>query len=124
LYVEDDKANIDVCASLLQMLGHEVTTAENGKECLAALEKGCFDIVLMDIQMPVMNGEEALLEIRQREVVSSYHQRVIALTAYSLQGDRERLLSAGFDDYVSKPIEFKELMSAMKRVMDMTCSVS
>jgi signal transduction histidine kinase/ActR/RegA family two-component response regulator len=124
LYVEDDKANIDVCASLLQMLGHEVTTAENGKECLAALEKGCFDIVLMDIQMPVMNGEEALLEIRQREVVSSSHQRVIALTAYSLQGDRERLLSAGFDDYVSKPIEFKELMSAMKRVMDMTCSVS
>jgi PAS domain S-box-containing protein len=117
LYVEDDKTNIYFGTSLLKKLGHDVTTAENGKKCLAALEQGSFDIVLLDIQMPVMNGEEALLEIRRRELVSSSHQRVIALTAYSLQGDRERFLTTGFDEYISKPIEIKELISAMKRVM-------
>jgi CheY-like chemotaxis protein len=120
LYVEDDKTNIYFGTSLLKKLGHDVTTAENGKKCMAALEQGSFDIVLLDIQMPVMNGEEALLEIRRKEQGTSFHQPVIALTAYSMRGENKRFLEEGFDGYVSKPLVIKELIVEMKRVMDMT----
>jgi CheY-like chemotaxis protein len=84
------------------------------------MDQGTFDIVLMDIQMPVMNGEEALREIRRREQDTSTHQPVIALTAYSMRGDAERFLEEGFDGYVSKPLTTKMLISEMKRVVGMT----
>jgi signal transduction histidine kinase/ActR/RegA family two-component response regulator len=118
LLVEDDKVNITFGASLLKKLGHESVTVENGRECLAALEQGKFDIVLMDIQMPVMNGEEALQEIRRKEQGSSIHLPVIALTAYSLRGEKERFLKDGFDGYVSKPLEIRKLVVEMKKVME------
>jgi len=117
LLVEDDQTNIMFAVSLLKKLGFALAVAENGRECLAALEQGSIDLVLMDIQMPIMNGEEALQEIRKKELGTSRHQPVIALTAYALRGDRERFQEAGFDGYLSKPIETRELLSEIQRVM-------
>jgi CheY-like chemotaxis protein len=114
LLVDDDQVNIAFSASLLKKLGHSVTTAENGRQCLAELEKGVFDIVLMDVQMPVMNGEEALHDIRTQERGTAAHLPVIALTAYSMRGEKERLLKEGFDGYVSKPLYINELVKEMK----------
>jgi PAS domain S-box-containing protein len=119
LLAEDNQANISFITKLLGKLGHDIIVVENGWECLAALERGQFDVVLMDIQMPVMNGEKALLEIRRRELESSVHQPVIALTAYALRGERERFIAEGFDGHVTKPFEITELVSEIKRLMDL-----
>jgi PAS domain S-box-containing protein len=120
LFVEDDQVNITFGLTMLQKLGHSVTVAENGTQCLDALDKEEFDIVLMDIQMPVMNGEEALLEIRTQEKGTTTHLPVIALTAHSMRGDRERLLELGFDGFVSKPLFVKDLIDEMKKVTEQT----
>jgi len=117
LLVENDPINITFGTSLLNKLGHEVIVAANGRECLAALEQGTFDLVLMDINMPQMNGEETLSEIRRNEQETHIHLPVIALTAYSLRGDEERFLDEGFDGYVSKPFEIRELIVEMERVL-------
>ncbi|MEI6205748.1 MAG: MASE3 domain-containing protein [Desulfuromonadales bacterium] len=117
LYVEDDQINILFGTSILKKLGHEVTVAENGRECLDALNRGAFDIILMDVQMPVMNGEEAMKEIRRQEKDTPHHQPVIALTAHSLRGEKERFMDEGFDGYVSKPLVIDELIDEMKRVL-------
>lgn len=117
LLVEDDQTNIVFASSLFKKLGLETTVAENGRECLAHLERGNFDVVLMDIQMPVMSGEEALREIREKERATSSRQPVIALTAYSLNDDRRRFREAGFDGYLSKPLETGELIQELQRVL-------
>jgi PAS domain S-box-containing protein len=117
LYAEDDQTNVKVMASMLRKSGHNMIAVENGKECLKALEQGASDIVLMDIQMPVMNGVEALREIRKKEQGTSRHQPVIALTAYVLHGDEEHFLEEGFDGYVSKPIDTSRLMCEIQRVV-------
>ena len=117
LLAEDDPINISYGRTLLKKLGHEVVVTENGSDCLAALEQGTFDVVLMDIQMPVMNGNDALLEIRKKEQATSLHQPVIAMTAFSLHGEKERFLADGFDGYVSKPINISELSFEMKRII-------
>jgi len=119
LLVEDEPININFAASLLKILGHNAVSALNGRECLAILEQGEFDLVLMDIQMPIMNGEDTIKEIRAKETDTSMHQPVIALTAYSLRGDKERFLEMGFDGYLSKPLEIKELIGEMQRVISM-----
>jgi two-component system, sensor histidine kinase len=119
LLAEDDEINLKYGKSLLIKLGHTATAVTNGRECLTALEQGVFDLVLMDIQMPVMNGEEALKLIRSMEIATNRHQPVIALTAYSLSGDKEQFLQSGFDGYLSKPLEAKELINEMKLVMNM-----
>jgi CheY-like chemotaxis protein len=116
LFVEDEQINITFGIGLLKKLGLNVTTADNGRKCLAALEKAEFDIVLMDIQMPIMNGEEALHAIRAKEQGTTKHLPVIAVTAYSMRGDQERLMAAGFDGYVSKPLFVKDLVEEIKRV--------
>ena len=117
LLAEDNPINLKFGAVLLVKHGHQVVTAENGKVCLEALDQGGFDIVLMDIQMPVMNGEEALSVIRAKEQGASCRQRVIALTGYALRGEKDRFLSEGFDGYLSKPMAQMELITEMKRVM-------
>lgn len=117
LLVEDNPINMKFGMILLGKHGHEVVMAENGKECLEALDQGAFDLVLMDVQMPVMNGEETLRAIRIKEQGTSCHQRVIALTAYALRGEKERFLMEGFDGYLSKPMEIRELAVEIKRVM-------
>jgi signal transduction histidine kinase/ActR/RegA family two-component response regulator len=116
LFAEDDAINITFGTSLLKKLGHQVVVAKNGRDCLTALEDGMFDLVLMDIQMPVMTGDEVLREIRRKEQGSTLHQPVIAQTAYALRGEKKRFLKEGFDGYVSKPLDIKELMYEMQRV--------
>jgi signal transduction histidine kinase/ActR/RegA family two-component response regulator len=117
LFVDDNQVNITFGTSLLGKMGHEVTVMQNGRDCLSALEQGRFDLVLMDIQMPIMNGEETLREIRTLERGSSRHQPVIALTAYALRGERDRFISEGFDGYISKPLVVEELIEEIKNVM-------
>jgi PAS domain S-box-containing protein len=118
LLVEDDQINLKFEEYLLNKLGLEVTTAGDGKECLARLEKEKFDMVLMDIHMPMMSGIDAVKEIRRSEE-GGFHQPVIAITAHSLRGDREQFLESGFDGYLAKPLVVKELVAEIKRVMDM-----
>jgi CheY-like chemotaxis protein len=118
MIVEDDPTNIMFGAALLRKMGHDVAVTENGRECLAALDQHLFDLVMMDIQMPVMNGKEALCEIRRREQESGLHLPVIAVTACSMRGDRERFLDSGFDGYVSKPLVAEELMIEIRRVTE------
>ena len=117
LLVEDDQTNIMFAASLFKKLGMETIVAENGRECLAQLEQGDYDVVLMDIQMPVMSGDEALREIREKERGTSSHQPVIALTAYSLNDEKRRFREEGFDGYLSKPLETGELIQELQRVL-------
>ncbi len=119
LIVEDDQVNITFGTALLRKLGHTFIVAMDGRECLAALEQGTFDLVLMDIHMSEMTGDEALCEIRSKERGTTCHQPVIALTAYSMRGDKIRFLDQGFDGYISKPIDIKELVQEMKRVTTM-----
>jgi len=117
LIAEDNSINIMFLKALLQKLGLDAVFVENGRDSLSALEQSEFDIVLMDIQMPVMNGEDAVRELRRREQGTTRHQRVIALTAYAFRGVKERFLAEGFDGYLSKPMEMTELIAEMKRVL-------
>ncbi|MCX7143849.1 MAG: ATP-binding protein [Proteobacteria bacterium] len=119
LLAEDNAINWQLDKALLKKMGHTVTLAENGKEALAALSKDPFDLVLMDIQMPVMNGEEALAVVRERERGTDTRLPVIALTAYALKGDEEKYLGEGFDGYVSKPLEVNKLVAEMHRVLQL-----
>jgi signal transduction histidine kinase/DNA-binding response OmpR family regulator len=109
LLAEDNAVNQRLAARLLEKRGHCVVVAANGQEALTALEKEKYDLVLMDVQMPVMDGLEATAIIRGKEKLSGNHQMVIALTAHAMKGDRERCLAAGMDGYLSKPIRPQEL---------------
>jgi len=109
LLAEDNAINQMLAARLIEKRGHLVTVVNNGREALTALEKGSFDVVLMDVQMPDMDGFEATSEIRNKETGTGNHLPIIAMTAHSMTGDRERCLAAGMDSYVSKPIRPEEL---------------
>jgi signal transduction histidine kinase/DNA-binding response OmpR family regulator len=114
LLVEDNAVNQRLGVRLLEKRGHSVVVAANGREALNALEKERFDLVLMDVQMPEMDGLEATAEIRNREQLSGDHQAVIALTAHSMKGDQERCATAGMDGYLSKPIRPDELDAVLE----------
>jgi signal transduction histidine kinase/DNA-binding response OmpR family regulator len=109
LLAEDNPVNQRLVTRLLEKRGHRVVVAVNGHEVLEALNKESFDLVLMDVQMPEMDGLEATAAIREKEKGSGLHQAVIALTAHAMKGDRERCLAAGMDGYLSKPIRPQEL---------------
>jgi PAS domain S-box-containing protein len=109
LLAEDNAVNQRLAMRLLEKRGHQVTLACNGKEAIAEIEKRSFDLVLMDLQMPEMDGFEATAALREREKETGTRVPVIALTAHALQGDRERCLDAGMDGYLSKPIRSQEL---------------
>jgi len=113
LLAEDSALNQKLAVSLLTKWGHTVTVATNGQEALAAITQQPFDLVLMDVQMPEMNGLEATAAIRRWERSHGSHVPIVALTAHALQGDRERCLEAGMDGYVSKPIRQEELHQAI-----------
>jgi PAS domain S-box-containing protein len=115
LLVEDNAVNQVLAVRLLEKRGHTVAVAGNGKEGLAALEKQSFDLVLMDVQMPEMDGFEATTAIREKEKTSGNHLPVIAMTAHAMVGDKERCLEAGMDDYITKPIRVEELSDLLKR---------
>jgi CheY-like chemotaxis protein len=114
LLAEDNRINQKVAVGTLTAAGHQVTVANNGKEALAALEKQPFDVVLMDVQMPEMDGFEATAHIREAEKGTGRHVPIIALTARAMKGDHERCLAGGMDGYVSKPIQPEELLRAIE----------
>jgi PAS domain S-box-containing protein len=110
LVAEDNPVNQKLTLRLLQKLGHAVTIAGNGRETLQALGAQSFDVVLMDVQMPEMDGIEATRLIRERERRSGGHVPIIAMTAHAMKGDKERCLAAGMDGYVPKPVGTKNLL--------------
>ena len=114
LLAEDEPSNGLFIQKLLQNDGHQVTVAENGKEALEMLDQNDFDCVLMDIQMPVMDGVEATKKIRSSQERFS-DIPIIALTAYAMTGDREKLLEQGLDDYIAKPVERNELLAVIEK---------
>ena len=97
--------------------GHRVTVASDGREVLSAIDREEFDIVLMDIQMPEMDGLETTAAIRKQEQTSGRHMPIIAMTAHAMRGDRERCLAAGMDGYISKPIVSAELLESIEAVI-------
>jgi CheY-like chemotaxis protein len=109
LLAEDNLVNQRLVVRLLEKRGHRVVVASTGLEALQALEKGSFDLVLMDVQMPEMDGLEATAVIREKEKSSGLHQPVVALTAHAMKGDREKCMAGGMDGYLSKPIRPQEL---------------
>ena len=109
LLVEDNKFNMILAKKLLEKEGFEVATAENGQIAVEAVESEYYDLIFMDVQMPVLNGYEATGKIREMQAVSGDTTPIIAMTANALQGDKEKCLEAGMDDYISKPINPKKL---------------
>ncbi|MEH0021806.1 MAG: response regulator [Desulfobacter sp.] len=120
LLAEDNKMNQKVAVNMLKKLGHNVTIAENGEEALAMFQKQTFSLILMDGQMPVMDGLEATRAIRGLESAAPSpqpHIPIVALTANAMKGDRERFLASGMDDYITKPIKRKALEDAILNVL-------
>jgi signal transduction histidine kinase/DNA-binding response OmpR family regulator len=117
LLAEDNRVNQTLAVRILQKRGHTVVVAENGRQAIAALAEQPFDLILMDMQMPELDGVEAAMLIREREKSTRGHIPIIALTANAMSGDRERCLISGMDDYVAKPIQVKELFAAIERVL-------
>jgi CheY-like chemotaxis protein/HPt (histidine-containing phosphotransfer) domain-containing protein len=117
LLAEDNVINQQVAMGMLQRAGHNVTVANNGLEVLRLLAEDSYDVILMDVQMPEMDGLQAATAIRENERGTGRHVPIIAMTAYAMKGDRERCLDAGMDDYVSKPVHAKELAQVLARVM-------
>ncbi len=113
LLAEDNAINRTLAVRLLEKAGHTVVVAENGQEVLTTLERDPFDLVLMDVQMPVLSGLEATAAIREKEKASGGHVPIIAMTAHAMKDDRKRCLEAGMDAYVSKPIRPEVLFEAI-----------
>ena len=115
LVAEDNDVSRLLVARLLSKQGHTVTEARTGLEALTLYEREAFDLILMDVQMPDMDGFQATGEIRRRESAAGERIPIVALTAHAIKGDRERCLDAGMDDYLSKPIQPDELRAAIRR---------
>ena len=113
---EDNEFNAQLLERLLARRGHRVRLANNGREALALAEEGVFDLLLLDVHMPELDGFQVIRAIRERERSAGGHLPVIALTARSRQEDRERCLAAGMDDFLAKPIQAADLWAATERV--------
>jgi CheY-like chemotaxis protein len=117
LLAEDNAVNQTLAVHLLEKRGFSVIVAGNGREAVEAFANNQFDVVLMDIQMPEMDGFEATAAIRAKEKLAGGHVPIIAMTAHALKGDQERCISAGMDGYVSKPIRTSELFSTIESML-------
>jgi two-component system, sensor histidine kinase and response regulator len=117
LLAEDNPVNQHLAVRLLEKEGHVVTLALNGREALDWTDRVSFDLVLMDLQMPEMDGLQATAAIRERDRSRGRHLPIVAMTAHALKGDRERCLQAGMDGYVAKPVQAQELFRAIRQVM-------
>jgi CheY-like chemotaxis protein len=115
LLAEDNAVNQKLALRLLAQMGYRADVAANGQEALESLGRQDYDVVLMDVQMPEMDGLEASRQINRRWTQAE-RPRIVAMTANAMQGDRERCLEAGMDDYITKPVRVQELMEALTRV--------
>jgi len=117
LVADDDFGSLKLLSRLLERWGQRLTIATNGREALELFQKNTFDLVILDLQMPQMDGLEVTRAIRETEAGTSRHTRVLALTANALAGQRERCLAHGMDGYVAKPVEPGKLLEAMALAM-------
>lgn len=117
LLAEDNEVNQELAVKILQKRGNIVVVASDGQEALAALESESFDLILMDIQMPVMDGFTTTMAIREREKRLGGHLPIVALTAHAMKGDRERCLAAGMDAFVTKPLRVKDLFDTIAGIL-------
>ncbi len=116
LLAEDHPVNQQLVTRLLQRRGHRVVVASDGRKAIEAFSREPFDLILMDVQMPIMDGFEATAEIRAKEAPGARRVRIIAMTAHAMTGDRDRCLQAGMDDYMSKPIDTAALLALVTRL--------
>ena len=116
LLAEDNVVNQQLTVRLLEKRGHIVTVASNGAEAVALVKKSPFDVVLMDVQMPEMNGFDATALIRKEEESTGMHLSIIAMTAHAMEGDRERCLTAGMDGYIAKPIKVEDFVETLENL--------
>jgi CheY-like chemotaxis protein len=117
LLAEDNVVNQRLAARILEKAGHSVLIVSNGREAIAALQGETIDLVLMDVQMPEMDGFEAARAIRKDEIGNKKHIPIIAMTAHAMTGDRDRCLAAGMDGYIAKPIRAQDLLSLVENTM-------
>lgn len=115
LLVEDNEISREVGILLLEKKGYIITAAENGETALALLESSKYDLIMMDLQMPVMDGYTATKKIREKEKFNGGHVIIIALTAYAMKEDVEKCLALGMDDYLSKPINAEEMYKKLEK---------
>jgi len=115
LLAEDEPINQILAQAILEEKNYLITVADNGAQALEFLKSDNFDLILMDVQMPVMDGIEATKKIRENEKTTGSHVPIIALTAFAVKGDKEAFLAAGMDDYLSKPFVSKELFDVIDK---------
>jgi len=120
LLAEDNRVNQHLATRLLENMGHHVTLARNGRQAVEAHRRDAFDLILMDVQMPDMDGLEATALIRQAEQGTGRRVPIVALTAHAMQGDREKCLAAGMDAYVSKPLDPQSLAVTIATLLQPT----
>jgi PAS domain S-box-containing protein len=120
LIAEDNIVNQRVAIYMMEKQGHHVSYVQNGEEVLDAMEKNIFDLILMDVQMPLMDGLKATELIRKKERATGAHIPIVAMTAHAMKGDRERCLAAGMDDYVAKPLNAADLSQAIERAIQLS----
>ena len=118
LLAEDSKVNQKLAIAILEKWGHRITVAHNGQEAVQMWEHGDFDVVLMDVQMPLCDGLDATRRIRQREAGSTRHIPIVAMTAHALKGDEERCLASGMDGYITKPIRAPLLFARLSEICE------
>ena len=116
LLAEDNLVNQKLAATILKKMGHSVSVAVDGKEALSLWESGNFDVILMDVQMPNLDGFEATRIIRDKEKSTNSHIPILAMTAYAMKGDREKCLDAGMDGYLAKPINVREFQETLDEI--------
>jgi two-component system, sensor histidine kinase len=121
LVAEDNRVNQRVVKALLERRGHTVTLADTGVIALEKAEQGQFDVILMDVQMPEMDGITAIRYLRERDVQRRIHTPIVVLTAHAMRGDRERFLASGADGYVTKPIQIEQLQAEIDAVLSAHC---
>ncbi len=116
LVAEDTPVNQKLVSRILEKRGHTVVMTNNGEEAIAAWQRESFDVILMDVQMPVLDGLQATSRIREHELTNGTHMPIIAMTAHALSGDRDRCLDAGMDNYISKPLDARKLIQLIEAV--------
>jgi CheY-like chemotaxis protein len=124
LLAEDNPVNQRLAVGLLEKMGHQVTVAQNGREALDLLHDRDFDLVLMDVQMPEMDGFVATRELRKREQGQQRHIPVVAMTAHAMKGDRETCIAAGMDGYIAKPISRADLQQVINQAVRVSEAMS